>query len=491
MFMFHISDIVKMERCLRAFQLSLQHKNTPAPFINYNASMKECLLEYFMLKEEEVFFGEVNDPAERVLSAYEHYNYFINARFAYDEMRVKIPFMMKSEGKLMVYFASMQMYPKEGGAQYMADTLEVLRLCGIEADEVYLFHLNGEYVRGKELDIRKAFCVSDTFFNHHNHPSHAVKDVLEEKSRDIAMYLNELKKLSVQPLLKPYRSSKCTRGRKCDYYDICFPEVESEATITHLVQSAHKYEMLEEGIEHLRDADFDRIEGTRIQYAQIMADINGGLYIDRAALRVWLSEVIKKPVSYLDFEWETFALPPYEGMKPYDVLTFQYSLHVETDGELEHKGFIGEGDCRQDFILSLMRDLPEEGVIFVFNMDGAEKLRLKQLAEQFPQYEGELRSIWERMVDLSLPFSTGNVYDLRMKGLFSLKTLVPLFSDCSYGDLDITNGIDAVVKWRQYTEAEGEEKAKIYQELNDYCALDTYGEYIVLHALMQEAMQEE
>ena len=124
-------------------------------------------------------------------------------------------------------------------------------------------------------------------------------------------------------------------------------------------------------------------------------------------------------------------------------------------------------------------------------MEGAEKLRLMQLAEQFPQYESQLRQIWERMIDLSIPFNTGNVYDIRMKGLYSLKTLVPLFSNYSYDDLKVTNGIDAIFKWREYCQAEGELKTQIYQELTDYCALDTYGEYIVLHALIDEAMKEE
>lgn len=490
--MLHISDITKMERCLRAFQLSRIQKPESTHFINLDVDLNKCIMEYFMVKEEEVFVGVRNDDPNRVVEAFSDYKYFMNARFAYDDCRIKIPFMMKDEDhQLIVYFTSLQLYPKEGQAQYIADTLEVLRLCGYEVKEVYLFHLNAEYVRDKELDVRKAFMISDTFYNHHNHPSHLISEVIENKTRDLKMYFDELKKLETQPLLKPHRSSKCTRGRKCDYFDVCFPEEENEDTIMHLVQSAHKHDMHAEGIKHLRDVDFDRIEGTRIQYAQIMADINGGLYFDHAALRVWLQEIITEPICYLDFEWETYALPPYDGMKPYDVLTFQYSLHIEKDGALQHHGFIGEGDCRQAFILSLLENIPLEGKILVYNMEGAEKLRLMQLAEQFPQYETQLRQIWERMIDLSIPFNTGNVYDIRMKGLYSLKTLVPIFSNYSYDDLDVTNGIDAIFKWREYCQAEGEEKQKIYQELSDYCALDTYGEYLVLHALMEEALREE
>ena len=90
----------------------------------------------------------------------------------------------------------------------------------------------------------------------------------------------------------------------------------------HLVQSSHKLEMFEEGRTRLQDADVDRIEGTRFQFAQIMADRNNGLFIDKGAIRIWMKEHIHYPISYLDFEWETLAYPPYKGMKPFDVLTY-------------------------------------------------------------------------------------------------------------------------------------------------------------------------
>ena len=170
-------------------------------------------------------------------------------------------------------------------------------------------------------------------------------------------------------------------------------------------------------------------------------------------------------------------------MKPFDVLVFQYSLHIEEQQGLRHVGFIGEKDCRKEFIEHLLANLPKTGTILVYNMEGAEKLRLVQLAQQFPEYEERLRAVWERMVDLSLPFSTGNVYDIQMAGLYSLKKLVPVFSDYSYQDLEISYGMDAVEKWREYCTADDAKKQVIYEQLEQYCAMDTYAEYIVYHAL--------
>lgn len=107
-------------------------------------------------------------------------------------------------------------------------------------------------------------------------------------------------------------------------------------------------------------------------------------------------------VSYLDFEWETYAFPPYEGMKPFDVLVFQYSLHIEEQQELRHVGFIGERDCRRAFLEHLLAHIPKTGTILVYNMEGAEKLRLVQLAQQFPRLvkkaiSSALRSICARL----------------------------------------------------------------------------------------------
>lgn len=119
--------------------------------------------------------------------------------------------------------------------------------------------------------------------------------------------------------------------------------------------------------------------------------------MDEQAIRYWI-EQIEYPISYLDFEWETFAIPPYVNMKAFDVLCFQYSIHIEDEqGQLDHKTFFATGDCRKDFIDHLLQDIPEQGSIMVFNMEGAEKLRLRQLANQYPEYRIQLEQLANRM----------------------------------------------------------------------------------------------
>lgn len=52
-----------------------------------------------------------------------------------------------------------------------------------------------------------------------------------------------------------------------------------------------------------------------------------GYFLDAGGVEEWFSK-LTFPLSYLDFEWDTYVLSPYAGMRPFDVLCFQYSLHV-------------------------------------------------------------------------------------------------------------------------------------------------------------------
>lgn len=483
--MIHVSDIKKYERCEKLYALSQIDPRPFVPFVYYNENMKELCKEYFMIQE--YFEGKANDDGAIALSALDHYDVLMQARFCYGDIRIKLPLMIREEDAWNVYFTFASVYPKEGEAQTLADTMAVVEKLHIPVHNVYAIHLNEHYVRKGELDIKKLLVISECLYNAKHHANHKIIDLIKRFSRDVFIYPEQLQETLLKEEIPSIRCNACTRGSKCIYYDTCFEQPTSDTSILHLVQSSKKYDLLASGVSQIQDVDAYSIEGTRHQYAQIMAAKLGGLYIDRVAVKHWVQRSIHYPISYLDFEWETYAYPPYDGMKPYDVLAFQYSLHVEdTHGaDLRHYEFIGTKDCRVEFMERLLQDMPTQGTILVFNMDGAEKLRLKQLSEQFPQYAIQLMSLCDRMVDLSLPFSTGNIYDNRMIGFFSLKKLVTIFSDYNYKDLEISYGMDAVRAWRLLDNLEDEESEQMKRALFAYCAMDTYAEVLVFHKIKE------
>jgi len=208
-----------------------------------------------------------------------------------------------------------------------------------------------------------------------------------------------------------------------------------------------------------------------------MADRQGGRFFDKLALSDWLNNNSGYPMSFIDFEWDLYLVPPYDGMHPLDVNLFQYSLHImNEDGTVTHKQFIGERDCREEFLKRMLEDIPDEGVIFAYNARGAEILRLRELQRYFPQYSDQLEGIISRFVDLALPFVNGVVYDVRMRGMYSLKVIQEMLDDeRSYHDLAVENGLDAVAIHRLLEQCdEPETKKQYYEDLYEYCGLDSY-----------------
>ena len=134
----------------------------------------------------------------------------------------------------------------------------------------------------------------------------------------------------------------------------------------------------------------------------------------------------------------------------------------------------------------LIRAIPKEGTVLAYNAEGAEKIRIQELADMYPEYAEDLLHINARMEDLQLPFSTGVIYDTRMKGQWSLKTIMSMMDDPGYHNLDIQQGMDAVFEWRNLDKnVDNEDIEKSIADLKAYCGMDTYAMTVVLKWLFE------
>ena len=485
---YHISDIKKFMRCRSYFIYDrIAVKGEFQPFVRLDEEI--TMLAADMLGIRDAFKGARGDDPAKALEAMKEKEWLIKARFEYGGLRIKVPFLHRTGNGWDLYFLFAGLFPRADDITYYTATCWVLDKLNIDIDNISVIHLNRDYERQDELDTKEMFIISSYFYNGKNNPTVPVQDALVKSWCDYAVVISQMDSC-VHDQAEPVRTSRCTGRRKCNYYDICFPNEKEEncESITTLIASQHKYQMKNEGLLRLRDADPERIEGSRQQYAQIMADRNGGLFADRLALRSWLSYV-KYPVTFLDFEWERFAIPPYRGMHPYDVLLFEYSTHVlYEDGRIDHNVFLSIHDDRRELTESLLADIPETGTVVAYNAEGAEKIRISELMAYFPEYADRLASINERMEDLQIPFETGTVYDTRMRGTWSLKTVMALLDDSSYRDLDINEGMQAVFQWRHLDYMEDEENSeKIIEDLKAYCGMDSYAMLAVFRWLKKIA----
>ncbi len=95
----------------------------------------------------------------------------------------------------------------------------------------------------------------------------------------------------------------------------------------------------------------------------------GGFYLDteliKAEMRRWVY-----PLHMIDFETSTIALPFFKGMRPYEMIGFQFSHHIiREDGSVEHVGEYIHTEPGQfpnfDFVRELKKQLEKDnGTIF-------------------------------------------------------------------------------------------------------------------------------
>lgn len=484
----HTSDLQSALLCPRKALLQRQILHPPGQVpdnTGYHEAL-EAILEPFDLQST-----QTGDSGEVSLALLEKYGKGRNLRFQAEGVRATIPLLFKrKDGTWLAVYPFGVNAVREHLAPSIWINREIARRNGIEISAHLFIHLNKKTIRQPELRPIDYFDFSVNFFKAKGGKRRATIDQqLDELNGviDFDALASRFKDLLEKENTPPIKCKSCTAPSRCPFYELCWHDDQKpDDSIAFLSSCGKRNEMEEQGILRMKDVPPENLEGSPLQYAQIQADHRDGEFVDQAGLKSWFDQ-LKAPVSYLDFEWDTYSLPPYDGMKSFDVLCFQYSAHVETpEGKLVHKNFYAQGDCRKAFIEQLIADLPESGSIVVFNLEGAERLRLMQLASQFEEYRKPLEAICSRMIDLALPFENGCYYNLKQRGHTSLKTLLPLFSAVSYDSLDIHNGMEAVQAYRLAQRVEPEEAKKLGEQISEYCAMDTYAERELLKGLWKK-----
>lgn len=185
------------------------------------------------------------------------------------------------------------------------------------------------------------------------------------------------------------------------------------------------------------------------------------------------------PLSFLDFETIGYAIPRYNGQRPYQQIPFQFSCHVKEwiSENLAHFEYLhlADSDPRENICRALLDVVPESGSVVAYNM-AFESRVLSSLAEEFPKYKKGLTNIAARLVD-PLPIIRAHVYDPHFCGRFSLKSVGPalLGEQASYQEMDVGNGTEAQLAYLAMINAATDEKCKeeLRRNLVEYCKKDT------------------
>ena len=348
----------------------------------------------------------------------------------------------------------------------------VLRGVGICVTSNHLMHVNPDYVLSGHLDLSQLFRIEEI-------PSDRLltRSAISEALNEQYTVLSRPEPPHIEP------GTFCTHPHRCEFFEHCHPAPDQD-DVRSLPIPADKIQMLlHYGMTsiselptamhlkllwHFTDRQCSRIDAFR--HAR-----RCGLWLSPNLNRELVA--IKYPVCFMDFETVAPAVPRLVGMKPYEPIPIQWSVHRQAHehGMLEHSAFLSPdcGDPRPVFIESLSKAVA--GARTIVSYGQYEHTLLTNLARWLPEYAPKISSIQSKLVNL-LSIVRDNLYSPAFLGSYSIKRVLPaLVPGMGYDDLAVKSGDQVAGIWEQLCaiNLDGAEKARLRQALLDYCERDT------------------
>ena len=353
----------------------------------------------------------------------------------------------------------------------------VLEGAGLKIRKCFLMHLNRRYVRKGALDVNELFTLSEV--------TDRVADIIHE----VPVRVKEMREVLAQEEMPEIRlGAHCNKPNDCLLLAYCQKGL-PEFSIYNLPRlSWEKIASLQDQkITKAADipADFP-LNGTQQLHVDVAKSGKG--VMDGKFIQEYLGK-LQYPLYYLDFETCMSGLPSFDGLSPYDTLTFQASLHVQKKpgGKLEHFEFLGDAksDPQAKVIDFLLKNIGPTGSIVAYNAP-YEIRCIEDLAKRFPKKAQKLRSLKDRFWDLIVPFKQRKFVHPKQNGSASLKSVLPAFDPkMSYSDMKIGCGDDASIAYQQMMTGKLSEDQfqDARKNLLEYCKQDTLGMVVILDRL--------
>jgi predicted RecB family nuclease len=343
----------------------------------------------------------------------------------------------------------------------------VIASSGVAVEEYQLIHVDRDYVRGASgIDWRAYFIRAEV-----TGEVRALLPAIPDRVVGMHAVLNAPDPPDVRP------DHHCFTPFPCEFWGRCTASKPTDWILRLPHLKAKVFAELEAmGIDAMRDIPPD------FPLSRLQRRVADAVRSGRAEIVPDLDATIAPlgpPAAYLDFETFAPAIPLYPGTRPYQRLSFQWSMHFDGGaGNLRDFEFLADGstDPRRKFAESLLHATGlTTGAVIVYS--GFEASILRDLAAFLPDISDRLLSVINRLRDL-LPIIRRHVTHPEFLGSYSIKSVAPaLVHGFSYGDLDrVAGGNDAsAVFYRLASDPSlsDEDRTGLRCALRDYCRRDT------------------
>ena len=303
---------------------------------------------------------------------------------------------------------------KDGILDYMSVTAEVIKILPIIKERANLFlHILDEGITSSHFHINKN-CKSCEF-NTGNHLLNGYKECWG----DLAIEANSLFDLYFGTVIKDESNQF--------YFDVLIKEEKTSLWDIDLDKLKNKNgEIGKRG-----ERQLIQVEYTKKNEEWISAEMQSRI------------EKLTYPLHFIDFETYTGAIPFHQGMRPYELIAFQWSCHtIKHPGAIpEHKEWIHTGETfpNFEFATSLMEAIGNKGTPFMWATH--ENTVLKTIQSQMELFEHKNKALSDWLLRMTSDKNKqttreGRLIDMNrmtidlyfhpyMKGQTSIKKVLP------------------------------------------------------------------
>jgi len=359
---------------------------------------------------------------------------------------------------------------------------QVLENTGLKIRKTSVIHLNKDYIKKGEIDIKKLIIGKDV-----TEEVNSLKEITKQQTQEA---LNILENTKCPDLSPRYINQLQVVGTKWkDYWMETFLYINKKLPKYSIYKLCRLDPELiaqweDSKIEEIKDIPEDTENLHPRQINQILTTKYDKQIIEKEKIEKFI-DTLEYPLYFFDYETFASIIPLFDGTKPYQPYPFQYSLHIldSLDAEVRHTEYLHteKSDPMPNLIEKMKKDLGDKGTILTWNMNYEIGCN-KNMIEAYPEHTDYLLGINERIKDLMTPFSKQWFVDKNFFGSASIKKVLPVLApEHNYKDLNVSDGMQARRTWipTVLEDRNTWNKDEVLKDLRDYCKLDTYAMVLI------------
>jgi hypothetical protein len=292
--------------------------------------------------------------------------------------------------------------------------------CGLPLAQATSLLINKKYVRQGTIDANKFFISYKL--------TKDVRDSLPILSESVSR-MKEIVSDSEPDVSIGYQ---CSHPYQCPFMYYCWSDVPYDSVLELQGHGINKYDYHRSGILRLDDLSTELLHGK--QLLQVEAAQNKKVLLNESVLDSFLSQ-FWYPRCFINFSDISAAIPPFNGLRPFQPVAISYSIHTQEscDAEIKHTEFLPSSadDSRRNLLEKLLDDISGNCCVVVCDKAHVANI-MKGLEISAPELKLKVRNLLNNMVDLMEPFRAWHIYSWRQHGDSSPASIFNAFLNKQY-----------------------------------------------------------